>query len=61
MKKLVSTLMIGAMTASLLAGCGSTAANSSSAAAGTAATAGSGNALKLCLASEPDHLDPALN
>ena len=62
MKKLVSTLLIGAMTASLLAGCGSTtAANSSSAAAGTAAATGSGNALKLCLASEPDHLDPALN
>ena len=63
MKKLMALLLTGAMTMSMLAGCGSKAntgaAGGSGAAEGTAAT--NDKVFSACLASEPDHLDPALN
>ena len=75
MKKLTATLLAGTMAVSLLAGCGSTAAPADTAPAADASaettadapaaeaeTSGNpSNVLRLCLASEPDHLDPALN
>ncbi|XME02680.1 peptide ABC transporter substrate-binding protein [Lachnospiraceae bacterium C1.1] len=59
MKKLLAILLTGAMTFSLLSGCGSS--SGSSAASESASTVSESNKLRVCLASEPDHLDPALN
>lgn len=64
-KKLVSAMLVAALTASMLAGCGSSAGNSSTDSV-EASTEGSvstsdGSTLRINLASEPDHLDPALN
>lgn len=65
MKKILAILLAAAMVLSLAA-CGSDAAStagSAAAASGSEAPAasGSGNVLTVCLASEPDTLDPALN
>lgn len=56
MKKLIVALLIGAMTASVLTGCGG-----SKASGVASATSDISKVLRVCLASEPDHLDPALN
>lgn len=61
MKKLVALLLAGTMVFSLAA-CGSSGGESSSDdGADSAATSSDTGVLKLCLASEPDYLDPALN
>lgn len=65
MKKILAILLAAAMVLSLAA-CGSDAAStagSAAAASGSeaAVASGSGNVLTVCLASEPDTLDPALN
>ncbi|MCR5527291.1 MAG: peptide ABC transporter substrate-binding protein [Lachnospiraceae bacterium] len=57
MKKLIAALLTGAMTASLLTGCG----GSKGASGVQSATSDITKVLRVCLASEPDHLDPALN
>ena len=59
MKKLIALALIGAMTMSLLSGCGSSGKATDTAA--TASNVSSDAKLSVCIASEPDHLDPALN
>lgn len=61
MKKLVALLLAGTMVFSLAA-CGSSGGNSSSDdGADASATSDDAGVLRICLASEPDYLDPALN
>ena len=66
MKKLVSIMMVAAMSASMLAGCGSSAASGdATATTEVASTEGAvstsdGSTLRINLASEPNYLDPAL-
>ena len=60
MKKLTALLLVGVLTISSLSGCGSSSGSASSASE-SASTADDSKTLRVCLASEPDHLDPALN
>lgn len=67
MKKLVSVMLIAAMSASMLAGCGSSKTAKNSTASTESASGGAStesktdsSTLSANIASEPDHLDPAL-
>ncbi len=59
MKKLIALVLTGAMTMSLLSGCGSS--GNASTASESASNVSADAKLSVCIASEPDHLDPALN
>ncbi|MFR1051291.1 MAG: peptide ABC transporter substrate-binding protein [Oscillospiraceae bacterium] len=61
MKKLVSLALVSAMGLSLLAGCGGGKPAESAAPADSSAPAAEGFNLNVCVASEPQTIDPALN
>lgn len=61
MKKIVSLALVSAMGLSLLAGCGGGKTAESAAPSGSAAPAAEGFNLNVCVASEPQTIDPALN
>ena len=61
MKKLMALFLAGAMSMSLLAGCGGKSNETATSGASQESAASADNVFSACLASEPDHLDPALN